>query len=52
MSKVTIVYRRKDDKKDKEVEFSGDVMRVLSQGMNFIFNNQPINVIAIRKELC
>jgi hypothetical protein len=51
VSKVTIVYRRKDDKKDKEVEFAGNIAYALAQGMTFIDMNQPISVIAVRKEI-
>ncbi len=51
MSRVTIIYRRKDDKKDREIEFSGSITYALAQGMTFIELNQPINVLTVRKEI-
>lgn len=46
MAKLEIVHKVKGKKKHKTVEFTGTNAEI--QGMLYIYNNQPIEVIAVR----
>ena len=47
--KVAIVHKVKGQKKFKTVEFTGT--SAVEIGMQYVYNNQPIDVVAVRFEV-